>query len=171
MEKVVEEMGLHPDVTAGLSLGEYCAIEAAGGMELKDAVTTVRKRGILMEQAVPAGKGSMAAVMGMETEKIEEVLADIADVSIANYNCPGQLVIGGEKAAVEKAAAIAKEKAPNCIVMVDNCYGEFVQRDEPTSHGADLMAGSLIKNPGAALPPRAATSPGGATWWKAAPTG
>lgn len=64
MEKVVEEMGLHPDVTAGLSLGEYCAIEAAGGMELKDAVTTVRKRGILMEQAVPAGKGSMAAVIG-----------------------------------------------------------------------------------------------------------
>ena len=59
-------MGLHPDVTAGLSLGEYCAIEAAGGMELKGAVTTVRKRGILMEQAVPAGKGSMAAVMGME---------------------------------------------------------------------------------------------------------
>ncbi len=55
MEKVVEEMGLHPDVTAGLSLGEYCAIEAAGGMELKDAVTTVRK-GILMEQAVPAGR-------------------------------------------------------------------------------------------------------------------
>ena len=62
MEKVVEEMGLHPDVTAGLSLGEYCAIEAAGGMELCDAITTVRKRGILMEQAVPAGKGSMAAV-------------------------------------------------------------------------------------------------------------
>lgn len=93
MEKVVEEMGLHPDVTAGLSLGEYCAIEAAGGMDLKDAITTVRKRGILMEQAVPAGQGSMAAVMGMETEKIEEVLADIADVSIANYNCPGQIVI------------------------------------------------------------------------------
>ena len=95
MEKVVEEMGLHPDVTAGLSLGEYCAIEAAGGMELCDAITTVRKRGILMEQAVPAGKGSMAAVMGMETEKIEEVIADISDVSIANYNCPGQIVITG----------------------------------------------------------------------------
>ena len=103
MEKVVEEMGLHPDVTAGLSLGEYCAIEAAGGMELKDAVTTVRKRGILMEQAVPAGKGSMAAVMGMETEKIEEVLADIADVSIANYNCPGQVVISGSVAAIDAA--------------------------------------------------------------------
>ena len=66
MEKVVEEKGLHPDVTAGLSLGEYCAIEAAGGMSLKDAITTVRKRGILMEQAVPAGQGSMAAVMGLD---------------------------------------------------------------------------------------------------------
>ena len=90
MEKVVEEMGLHPDVTAGLSLGEYCAIEAAGGMELKDAVTTVRKRGILMEQAVPAGKGSMAAVMGMETEKIEEVLADIADVALQTTTVPAR---------------------------------------------------------------------------------
>ena len=69
--KVLESKGVHADVCAGLSLGEYCAIEAAGGMELKDAVTTVRKRGILMEQAVPAGKGSMAAVMGMETEKID----------------------------------------------------------------------------------------------------
>ena len=64
MEKVVEEMGLHPDVTAGLSLGEYCAIEAAGGMDLKDAVTTVRKRGILMEQAVPAGTGKHGGSYG-----------------------------------------------------------------------------------------------------------
>lgn len=72
---------------------------------------------------------------------------------------------------IERIAKIAKEKAPNCIVMVDNCYGEFVQRDEPTSHGADLMAGSLIKNPGGGVAPTAATSPGGATWWKAAPTG
>ena len=114
MEKVVEEMGLHPDVTAGLSLGEYCAIEAAGGMELKDAVTTVRKRGILMEQAVPAGKGSMAAVMGMETEKIEEVLADIADVSIANYNCPGQIVITGLAEAVEEASEKLKIGRASC---------------------------------------------------------
>ena len=59
MEKVVEEYGLRPDVTAGLSLGEYCAIAVSGGMSVQDAITTVRKRGILMEQAVPAGEGSM----------------------------------------------------------------------------------------------------------------
>ena len=116
MEKVVEEMGLHPDVTAGLSLGEYCAIEAAGGMELCDAITTVRKRGILMEQAVPAGKGSMAAVMGMETEKIEAVIADISDVSIANYNCPGQIVITGLTNEVQQASLALKEAGAKRVV-------------------------------------------------------
>ena len=80
MEKVVEEQGLYPDVTAGLSLGEYCAIEAAGGMKLQDAVTTVRKRGILMEQAVPAGKGSMTAVLGRDSRDIEKVTDSIEDV-------------------------------------------------------------------------------------------
>lgn len=124
MEKVVEEMGLHPDVTAGLSLGEYCAIEAAGGMELKDAVTTVRKRGILMEQAVPAGKGSMAAVMGMETEKIEEVLADITDVSIANYNCPGQIVITGLAEAVAEASEKLKAAGGRRVIPL-NVSGPF----------------------------------------------
>ena len=116
MEKVVEEMGLHPDVTAGLSLGEYCAIEAAGGMDLKDAITTVRKRGILMEQAVPAGQGSMAAVMGMETEKIEEVISDIPDVSIANYNCPGQIVITGEEKAVFTAGEALKAAGARRVI-------------------------------------------------------
>ena len=96
MEKAAEEYGLIPEVTAGLSLGEYCAIEAAGGISLKDAAVTVRKRGILMEQAVPAGKGSMAAVLGL------------TGLEIANYNCPGQIVITGEKAAVEIAAAQLK---------------------------------------------------------------
>ena len=124
MEKVVEEMGLHPDVTAGLSLGEYCAIEAAGGMELCDAITTVRKRGILMEQAVPAGKGSMAAVMGMETEKIEEVIADISDVSIANYYCPGQIVISGLAEAVAEASEKLKSAGARRVIPL-NVSGPF----------------------------------------------
>ena len=109
MEKVVEEQGLYPDVTAGLSLGEYCAIEAAGGMKLQDAVTTVRKRGILMEQAVPAGKGSMAAVLGMDSRDIEKVTDSIEDVEIANYNCPGQIVITGKTEAVCEASQKLKE--------------------------------------------------------------
>lgn len=104
MEKVVEEKGLYPDVTAGLSLGEYCAIEVAKGMSLKEAITTVRTRGILMEQAVPAGQGAMTAVMGLNADAIDAVLEEIDGVSVANYNCPGQIVITGVKAAVEEAA-------------------------------------------------------------------
>lgn len=124
MEKVVEEQGLHPDVTAGLSLGEYCAIEVAGGFSLKDAVTTVRKRGILMEQAVPAGQGSMAAVLGLEAKQIEEITDGIDGVSIANYNCPGQIVITGMKAAVEVAAANLKESGAKRVLPL-NVSGPF----------------------------------------------
>lgn len=108
MEKVVEEYGLCPDVTAGLSLGEYCAIAVSGGMSVQDAITTVRKRGILMEQAVPAGEGSMAAVMGLDADKIQAVLSGMK-AEIANYNCPGQIVITGPKAAVEEASVRLKE--------------------------------------------------------------
>lgn len=109
MSAVVKECGLLPDVTAGLSLGEYCAIEAAGGMSVKDAVTTVRKRGIFMEQAVPSGKGMMAAVLGMSGEEIDAIIQKIEGVSVANYNCPGQIVITGVKAAVEESSRQLKE--------------------------------------------------------------
>ena len=108
MDKVVEEYGIHPDVTAGLSLGEYCAISVSGGMSVKDAITTVRKRGILMEQAVPAGQGSMAAVLGMDAQVIEAVIFS-TKAEIANYNCPGQIVITGPKTAVEEASLKLKE--------------------------------------------------------------
>ena len=124
MEKVVEEKGLYPDVTAGLSLGEYCAIEVAGGMSVQDAVTTVRKRGILMEQAVPAGQGMMAAVLGMDADKIEAVTDAIDGVSIANYNCPGQIVITGAKNAVEEASVKLKENGARRVLPL-NVSGPF----------------------------------------------
>ena len=108
MEKVVEESGLYPDATAGLSLGEYCAIAVSGGMSVKDAITTVRKRGILMEQAVPAGEGAMAAVLGLDAKEIERAIK-ATEAEIANYNCPGQIVITGPKAAVEEASLKLKE--------------------------------------------------------------
>ena len=91
----IEAMGIKPDMTAGLSLGEYCALVASKVMSFEDAVKVVRQRGILMQDAVPAGEGAMANVDGV--------------VSIANYNCPGQIVISGEAAAVEAAAAALKE--------------------------------------------------------------
>lgn len=109
MMKVLMDKGIKPDVTAGLSLGEYGALAAAGVMSEDDAIATVRKRGIFMQSAVPAGIGSMAAILGMEADAIETVLENIDQVQIANYNCPGQIVISGKKEAVEMACEKLKE--------------------------------------------------------------
>ena len=124
MTKVVEERGLKPDVTAGLSLGEYCAISVAGGMKEEDAISLVRKRGILMQNTVPAGEGAMAAILGMDASAIEEGIKDIEGVSVANYNCPGQIVITGETKAVEKAAEVLKEAGAKRTVLL-NVSGPF----------------------------------------------
>lgn len=124
MEKVLRERGLAPDVTAGLSLGEYCAIASAGGMSTENAITTVRKRGILMHNAVPGGQGAMAAVLGLDAGKIEEVLADRSGVMIANYNCPGQIVITGWKEDVEQAADALKEAGAKRVLPL-NVSGPF----------------------------------------------
>lgn len=142
MTKVVEEQGLHPDVTAGLSLGEYCALETAGGMTLKDAITTVRKRGILMEQAVPAGKGSMAAVLGMKAEEIEKITDTIEGVTIANYNCPGQIVISGVKEAVEQASEQLKNAGAKRVLPL-NVSGPF-HSQMLTEAGKEL--GKVLEN-------------------------
>lgn len=104
MMRVLEaEKGIKPSVAAGLSLGEYCALAAAGVMSDEDAIKTVRQRGILMQEAVPKGLGAMAAILSMEASEIEEVLSDMEGVQIANYNCPGQIVISGVKEKVEEA--------------------------------------------------------------------
>lgn len=124
MTSVLQERGLKPDVTAGLSLGEYCAIAVAGGMSVEDAITTVRKRGILMQNAVPDGKGAMAAVLGLSGEEIEPVLEKIEGVSIANYNCPGQIVITGYKEAVETAAEQLKDAGAKRVAVL-NVSGPF----------------------------------------------
>lgn len=105
----LKKRGLHPDMTAGLSLGEYCAIAAAGGMCDMDAVRTVRARGIFMEHAAPEGTGAMSAILGMENSSVEKVMQEIDGAYIANYNCPGQIVITGEKEAVERAGKALKE--------------------------------------------------------------
>lgn len=107
MMRVLEDQkAIKPDVAAGLSLGEYCALAAAGVMSDEDAITTVRQRGILMQEAVPVGIGAMAAILALDAEKIEEVLSGMEGVQIANYNCPGQIVISGKKEAV----ALANER-------------------------------------------------------------
>lgn len=124
MTRVVTEKGLKPDVTAGLSLGEYCAVSAAGGMSEEDAIKLVRKRGILMQNTVPAGEGAMAAIFGMTGEAIVEVLKGREGVTVANFNCPGQIVITGETKAVEEAAEALKEAGAKRAVML-NVSGPF----------------------------------------------
>ena len=124
MMKVLEENGIKPDVTAGLSLGEYCALAAAGVMSEDDAIKTVRQRGILMQEAVPVGEGAMAAILALDAAVIEEVTAPIEGVWIANYNCPGQIVISGKKAAVEEACEKLKAAGAKRALML-NVSGPF----------------------------------------------
>ncbi len=120
----LKEKGFVPDVTAGLSLGEYAALIASGVMSMKDAFAVVRKRGIFMQNAVPVG-GAMSAVLGMDAEIIENVCRETeGSVSVANYNCPGQIVITGEKMAVDAAAAALKEAGAKRIVPL-NVSGPF----------------------------------------------
>lgn len=127
MTKVLEEKGVKPDVAAGLSLGEYCALYAAGAMTEKDAIATVRQRGILMQEAVPVGQGAMAAILAMDASAIEEVISGIDGVQIANYNCPGQIVISGKKEAVETACEKLKEAGAKRAIVL-NVSGPFHSR-------------------------------------------
>lgn len=102
--KVLEAKGVKADMTAGLSLGEYGALAAADVMDLKDLFRVIRKRGIFMQEAYPQG-GAMTAVIGFDTDKIKEICESTDGiVTIANYNCPGQIVITGEEEAVARAS-------------------------------------------------------------------
>ena len=132
MEHVLRERGLKADVTAGLSLGEYCAIVSAGGMTTEDAITTVRKRGILMQNAV----------LGMTGEVIENVLQGIEGVTIANYNCPGQIVITGWKESVEKASEALKEAGAKRVMPL-NVSGPF---HSPMLKEAGEELGRVLEN-------------------------
>ncbi len=112
--KQLMEQGIKPDYTAGHSLGEYSAFVTSEVITFEDAVQIVHKRGLYMDEAVPAGEGAMAAILGMESAALaqvcEEVSASGLTVQLANLNCPGQIVISGTKEGVEKAGALAKER-------------------------------------------------------------
>jgi [acyl-carrier-protein] S-malonyltransferase len=114
-----EEKGLSASMLAGHSLGEYTALVAAGGLAFSDAVALVRNRGRYMQEAVPAGIGAMAAVLGLDRRTVEEICRAASShgiVSAANINSPVQIVIGGERPAVEAAMALAKERGARRIV-------------------------------------------------------
>ena len=122
--KALQEKGFTPAVTAGLSLGEYGAVVAAGVLSMEDAFKVVRKRGIYMQEAVPTG-GAMAAVLGLDAEAIEKACNETDGiVSIANYNCPGQIVITGEEAAVQAAGEACKAAGAKRVLPL-NVSGPF----------------------------------------------
>jgi len=115
----LERRGLTASSAAGHSLGEYTAITATDGFKLEDAVALVQKRGRLMQEAVPAGSGLMAAILGMDRQDVEKTCLEAAKngiVAPANYNSPGQIVIAGEKAAVERAMELAKSKGAKKVI-------------------------------------------------------
>lgn len=127
--KAVELKGIKADITAGLSLGEYAALVACGVISFSDAMKLVRKRGMYMENEVPAGKGTMAAVIALDSDIIDDICAKITEetgkvVSSANYNCPGQIVISGYRESVEMAAPMLKEAGAKMVSML-NVSGPF----------------------------------------------
>ena len=119
---VLKEHGVAPDIVAGHSLGEYSALVAAGALDFSDAVQLVRKRGQFMQEAVPLGEGSMAAILGMDREQVVAICAtaqqETGPVQAVNFNCPGQIVIAGQSAAVEKAVELLKAAGAKRAVML-----------------------------------------------------
>ena len=137
----LKEKGYTPDAAAGLSLGEYGALIASGVMSMRDAFTVIRKRGIYMQKAYPAG-GAMSAVLGVDADTIEKICMETeGTVSVANYNCPGQIVITGEQSAVAAAGKTLKEAGAKRIVPL-NVSGPF---HSPLLAGAAEKLGEALK--------------------------
>lgn len=120
--EVLKEHGITPTIVAGHSLGEYSALVAAGAISFSDAVQLVRKRGLFMQEAVPLGEGSMAAILGSERQLVidicQKVQAELGAVQAVNFNCPGQIVIAGKTQAVEKAAEMLKAAGAKRAVIL-----------------------------------------------------
>ncbi|MBN2285180.1 MAG: ACP S-malonyltransferase [Tissierellales bacterium] len=119
--EIIKNKGIKADYAAGLSLGEYSALVYSGVLNFQDALMTVEKRGQFMQEAVPEGVGLMAALIGIEREKAIQLCQDFLSYGIiepANFNCPGQIVIGGEKDAIERAIASSKEYGAKKAVIL-----------------------------------------------------
>ena len=125
--RLLADKGIEPDMVAGLSLGEYSALVAAGALDFKMAVALVAKRGSFMEEAAPAGSGKMVAVLNAEVSLIEAVCQEASAIGVAspaNYNTPSQIVIGGEVAAVDKAVELLKDAGVKRLIPL-NVSGPF----------------------------------------------
>ncbi len=142
--RVIEALGVaKPDMLAGHSLGEYSALVCAGVIDFADAVKLVELRGQLMQQAVPAGTGAMYAIIGLDNDAIQKLCDEAAQgavVSPVNFNSPGQVVIAGEKEAVERAAAACKEAGAKMAVALPVSVPSHCQLMKPA---ADKLAETL----------------------------
>lgn len=120
--ELLKQQGLVPEIVAGHSLGEYSALVAAGALSFEDAVLLVHKRGTYMQEAVPVGEGAMAAVLGLDRQKVIDICASVSNdggcVQAVNFNCPGQIVIAGKTASVEKASELLKEAGAKRAVLL-----------------------------------------------------
>ena len=118
--EVLNNKKINAEMVTGLSLGEYSALEYSGVISQTDVINIVKKRGEYMQELVPSGDWNMAAIIGLENDKVEETISDVKSgfVAIANYNCDGQIVISGEKDAIEEAAKIAKEKGARKVIVL-----------------------------------------------------
>jgi [acyl-carrier-protein] S-malonyltransferase len=142
---------LRPVAVAGHSLGEYSALVAAGALDFADALRLVRRRGELMQEAVPVGKGAMAAIIGLDPETIAGIAADAAQgevCSVANYNGPAQTVIAGDKGAIDRAVVLAKERGARkaTLLAVSAPFHSPLMR--PAREGmAPLLAATTFRDP------------------------
>lgn len=150
--EVFRRRGPAPAFVAGHSLGEYSALVAAGALSLADAVRAVRARGTFMQEAVPAGVGAMAAVLGLPADKVREVCAAVAGaevVSPANFNSPEQTVIAGHAAAVERAGAALKEAGAKRVLPLPVSAPFHCALMEPVkARLAEVLAGVSVAAPG-----------------------
>lgn len=146
-----EKGGAVPAVLAGHSLGEYTALVAAGALDFKDAVSLVAERGRLMQEAVPAGSGSMAAILGLDDAKVIEVCENAAQgdvVSAVNFNANGQVVIAGQVAAVERAVELAKAAGAKRAVVLPVSVPSHCALMKPAADKlAERLAGISINAP------------------------
>lgn len=153
--KSLIDIGITPDYTAGHSLGEYSALVASGALSFEDAVSLVHQRGLYMNEAVPAGEGAMAAILGLEASLLKEVTQEVSTngdiVQIANLNCPGQIVISGTAAGVEKASAKAKEVGAKRAIPLAVSGPFHSELMRPAAHKLDAAIDSI--NLSDAIPP------------------
>lgn len=120
-ESLKDKIDLKYDACLGLSLGEYSALVAADAMDFNDAVAVVKKRGKYMQESVPLGKGTMAAILGLDREKVNEVIEQVDNgiIEVANYNSPGQIVISGETGTVKNSISLFKENGAKKAVVLN----------------------------------------------------